>query len=133
MIYLPILEWTDDDVARFISDRGITCHPLYYNEKGIFHVERRLGCIGCPLRSDKGRGDYQKYPKMLRQLIKSVKVFIYTHPNASSKFGNAYNLVFHNLFCNSYEDFQQKITGGMFPETAIDTKKYLEDYFKIEL
>lgn len=134
-IYLPILEWTNDDVASFIAERGIKCHPLYYDEQGNFHVERRLGCIGCPLRSDKGRGGYQKYPKMLRQLIKSAKVFLETHPNASSriKFGNVYNLVFHNLFCNSYEDFQQKITGGMFPETAIDAKKFLEDYFKIEL
>ena len=24
-------------------------------------------------------------------------------------------------------------SGGMFPETAIDTKKFLEDYFKIDL
>jgi len=28
--YLPILEWTDEDVAAFISERGIKCHPLYY-------------------------------------------------------------------------------------------------------
>lgn len=29
-IYLPILDWTDADVAEFIADRGIKCHPLYY-------------------------------------------------------------------------------------------------------
>lgn len=29
-VYLPILEWTDDDVAEFIKERNIKCHPYYY-------------------------------------------------------------------------------------------------------
>lgn len=29
-VYLPILEWTDGDVAEFIKERNIKCHPLYY-------------------------------------------------------------------------------------------------------
>lgn len=72
---------------------------------------------------------------MLKQLIKSAQVFLDTHPNCSSvkKFGNAYNLVFHNLFFYSYEKYHNAVTGGMFPETAIDAKKFLEDYFKIDL
>lgn len=132
-VYLPILDWTNEDVARFISERGIKCHPLYYDEQGKFHVERRLGCIGCPLRSDKGKGDYVKYPKFLEQLINATQIFIDTHPKASSRvrFGNAYNVVFHNIFCNSYEDYQSKITGGLFPEIAINAKKFLEDYFNL--
>ena len=28
--YLPILEWTDQDVEDFIKERNIKCHPLYY-------------------------------------------------------------------------------------------------------
>ena len=134
-IYLPILEWTDEDVAQFIAERGIKCHPLYYDEQGNFHVERRLGCIGCPLRSDNGLSDMVKYPKFLKKLISSAQIFIDTHPNSSSvqKFGNAYNLVFHNLFCNSYEQYTIIIGGGIFPEAAIDTKKFMEDYFNIDL
>lgn len=134
-VYLPILEWTNEDVERFISERGIKCHPLYYDEQGNFHVERRLGCIGCPFSPDKGKANYLKYPKMLKQLIRAAKTFIDTHPNASSrvKFGDAYNLVFHNLFCNNYEEYRLLVTGGMFPETAIDPKKYMEEYFKIKL
>lgn len=134
-VYLPILEWTDKDIERFISERGIKSHPLYYDEQGNFHVERRLGCIGCPLRADKGRAEFVQYPKMLRQLVKAAQTFIDTHPNASSrvKFGDAYNLVFHNLFCNSYEEYRLLVTGGMFPETAIDPKEALENYFKIKL
>ena len=33
-IYLPILEWTDEDVSRFVDERGIKCHPLYYDRGG---------------------------------------------------------------------------------------------------
>ena len=134
-VYLPILEWTDEDVAQFIAERGIKCHPLYYDEHGNFHVERRLGCIGCPLQSDNGKADYLKYPKMLKRLIKSAQVFLDTHPNCSSvkSFGNAYNLVLHNLFFDSYEKYHNAVTGGMFPENAINAKEFLESYFKIDL
>lgn len=134
-VYLPILEWTDDDVSEFIAERSIKCHPLYYDEQGNFHVERRLGCIGCPLQGDRGKSDYLIYPKMLKQLIRSVQKWLDTHPNASShkKFGNAYNIVFHNIFCASYTEYQTLTGGGIFPETAIDAKSFMEDYFKIDL
>lgn len=135
-IYLPILEWTDENVAQFIAERGIKCHPLYYDYQGNFHVERRLGCIGCPLKSDNGKSDYQKYPKMLKQLLKSIKIWMDNpHPKGDPKrlFGNAYNVVFHNIFFNSYEKYHNAVTGGLFPETAIDAKAFLEDYFKIDL
>lgn len=54
-IYLPLLDWTDEDVERFITERGIKCHPLYYDEQGNFCVKRRLGCIQCPLQADNGK------------------------------------------------------------------------------
>ena len=53
-IYLPILEWTDEDVAEFIKERNIKCHPLYYR-RGEFDVTKRLGCMGCPLQSKRKR------------------------------------------------------------------------------
>ena len=34
-IYLPILEWTDQDVTEFIKERNIKCHPLYYRGGAI--------------------------------------------------------------------------------------------------
>ena len=74
-VYLPILDWSDKDVADFIKAHGIKCHSLYYNEDGKFCVERRLGCIGCPMQSDNGVADFVKYPKMLRQWIKAGKVW----------------------------------------------------------
>lgn len=135
-VFLPILEWTDADVDWFIAKRDIKCHPLYYDEQGNFHVERRLGCVGCPLRSDKGKADFLAYPRFLKQLIRSTQIYLDTHPRvkAVENFdANAYNVVFHNLFFDSYEGYHNAVTGGMFPEIAIDAKAFLEDYFKIDL
>jgi len=45
-VFLPILWWTDKDVADFIRQRGIKCHSLYYDETGEFNPKCRLGCMG---------------------------------------------------------------------------------------
>lgn len=134
-VYYPILEWSQQDVEEFIQERDIKCHPLYYDEDGKFHVERRLGCIGCPMRSDRGKNDFLKYPKFLKKLIRSCQTFLDTHPKCSShkKFGNAYNIMFHDIFCDSYEQYLTRTTGGLFPDTAINAKEFLEDYFNIDL
>lgn len=133
-VYLPILDWTDEDVARFVKEREIECHPLYYDDQGNFHPERRLGCIGCPMKSDNGRGDYFKYPRMLKRLVVSAEKFLESHPDCSSlrKFGNACNLVFHNLFCKSYDDYLMKVSTDIWG-SRLDVKKFLEDYFSVEL
>jgi len=134
-VYLPLLDWTDEDVARFVAERGVQCHPLYYDEQGVFHAERRLGCIGCPMQSDNGKADYKKYPKLLKRLVKSVRVFLDMHPDCSSKKNfsdNEYNLVFHNLFCDSYDEYETKTSVDLWGE-QLDTKAYLEEYFGVEL
>lgn len=133
-VYLPILDWTDNDVARFIEERNIKCHPLYYDNDGKFHAERRLGCIGCPMKSDNGKADYKRYPKLLKALTKAMIKFIDSHPHSASKrkFGNAYNLVFSDLFCDSYEDYLTKTETDLWG-CKLDTKQFLSDYFKIEL
>ena len=133
-IYLPILEWSDTDVEQFIKMRGIKCAPVYYDGNGKFHVERRLGCIGCPLKSDKGKNDFKQYPKLLRAIIRARQKFYATHPDSGKLFQkNAYNATFFHFFCETKEEYLTKTTGGLFPDQAIDTKKALEDYFGIEL
>lgn len=72
--YFPILEWTDEEVAQYIMDNGIQCHPLYYDEHGAFHVERRLGCMCCPLASRKNRiEEFRKYPGMIGFYVKTLR------------------------------------------------------------
>lgn len=135
-VYLPILEWTDADVEQFIKDRNIKCAPVYYDENGQFHVERRLGCIGCPLKSDVGLEDFKKYPKLLKAQIKMYQRHLDTHTNTQyyqTIRGSAYNGFYYRLFCRSNDEFVTAITGGLFPEMAIDAKKVMEEYFGIEL
>ena len=137
-VILPILEWTNDDVAEFINHYGIKCHPLYYDENGKFHVERRLGCLGCPLKSDRGLADFKAHPKLVRCWIKAGQEW-FDRPRkrsagagCSSKFGDVYNLFLHDVFFDSYESYRLAVRGGLFGE-GIDCKAFLEDYFKIDL
>lgn len=135
-IYLPILEWTDADVEEFINERNIKCAPLYYDEQGIFHVERRLGCIGCPLKSQKlQREQYLQYPKFLCRYIHVFQEWLDAHPKSETarKSKDAYHKFYFTLFCDNTTQYQDKISGGLFPEMAIDPKEFLENYFKIEL
>ena len=135
-IYYPILDWTEEDVARFIDERGIKCHLLYYDKDGNFHPERRLGCIGCPMASGNGRVGFAKYPKMLRAWISAEARHLETHPHTKSaqRFGNnAYNVAYFTIFCRSMEEFNAAVHPPLFPELGIDTKQYLENYFHIDL
>lgn len=134
--YFPILEWTDADVERFIKERGIKCAPVYYDEDGVFHVERRLGCIGCPLKSDNGLSDYKKYPKFLKAQIKAYQRFLDNHTTSNwykRIEGSAINGFFYYLFCKSDEEYQMR-TGQdqLFGEERVDPKKFMEDYFGIK-
>lgn len=71
--YLPILDWTLDDVKEFILERNITCAPVYYDEEGLFHPERRLGCLCCPLKSQRLRlADFERYPNMVKLYLGGV-------------------------------------------------------------
>lgn len=133
-VFLPILEWTDADVEEFIKERGIKCHPLYYDEKGNFHVERRLGCYACPLKSDRGLAEFKANPRFLKAYLKAGKKWWDSHPDVSShrNFRCVYDLFVHNIFFDSYADFRRGVgLDGLFE--PIDCKKFLEEYFKIEL
>ena len=69
--YFPILDWTKEDVLEFVEERGINLHPLYYDEHGKIVIERRLGCMGCPLASHKNRiEEFKKYPNMVKLYVR---------------------------------------------------------------
>lgn len=65
--YFPILDWTSEDIRLFAIRQGIRFHPLYYDADGNFHPERRLGCMGCPLKYRKTRlDDFRQHPGMVK-------------------------------------------------------------------
>lgn len=135
--YFPILEWTDADVERFIKERGIKCAPVYYDEDGNFHVERRLGCIGCPLKSDNGLSDYKRYPKFLLAQAKAYQRYLDRHPNSAwykRIGGSACNTFFYYLFTHSDEEYRllTEKDGCLFESERVKPKEFLEDYFGIK-
>lgn len=126
--YFPILEWTDEDVEQYIMDNGIQCHPLYYDEHGAFHVERRLGCMCCPLASRKNRTEeFRKYPGMIGFYVKNAQTYLNTHPQSkiNGMFNNAEEWLAFTLLCDNLEQWRQKTAPDLFGE-RLDSKKYLE-------
>lgn len=128
--YYPLLEWTDNDVKEFILVTGIKCHPLYYDENGVFHVERRLGCMCCPLIYRKKRiEEFKKYPRMLRFYVRYGQRYLDEHPDVKKNeyFRDVYEQILCDLF---YKDLESFKLVGVKPNEA---KVFLEQYFNINL
>ena len=133
-VYLPILEWTDQDVAEFIKERNIKCHPLYYRG-GQFDVTKRLGCVGCPLQSRKKRiQEFKDNPQMLKAWIRVGQRYYtsekYQNGKANFKFKDAFEAMGYMLYCDNTEQFKEK-TYGMFGD--FDWKEFLQKEFKIDM
>lgn len=131
-VFLPILYWTDKDVADFIEQRGIKCHPLYYDGGGKFHPERRLGCMGCPQKADNGLCDFKQRPLLVKMWLRNGEIWWNTHKlrKTKKKFKNHYEVFVRNVFFDCYDDFKNAI-DNMFGK--IDCKEFLEQYFDIKL
>jgi phosphoadenosine phosphosulfate reductase len=133
--YLPILEWTAADVEAFIKERHIECHPLYYDETGSFHVERRLGCMGCPLASRRKRiEEFKAHPNMVKMYCRQGEKYRQGHPNSPGikMFATVYDLFAFTLFADNINDYNTKFGATMFDQ-GINAKSFLEQYFNITL
>lgn len=129
----PILDWSDQNVTEFIKERGIKCHPIYYDKQGNFHVERRLGCMCCPLAYRKKRiAEFKRYPNMVKAYIRAGQQYRDTHPDAvfTKNYDNIYDAFVRFLFYENDHDFKQN-NVGIFGKT--NYKECLENYFKIKL
>ena len=139
--YYPLKDWDDNDIRDFVNERGIKCHPLYYDADGVFHVERRLGCMCCPLQSQGKRlKEFERYPKMVRFYLRYGACFMRSKPNSSicSRFHDVYEWFVHDVFCSSEEEFLRRFRGGeldLFGNGShnIDCKAFLESHFGIDL
>ena len=113
-VYLPILEWTDQDVEEFIQERDIKCHPLYYRD-GQFDVTKRLGCMGCPLASQKKRiQEFKDNPKLLKAWIRAGQKYYksekYQNGKSKHKFKDAFEAMGYMLYCDSIEQSKKRHT-----------------------
>lgn len=120
---------------------GIKCHPLYYDEQGNFHVERRLGCVGCPLQYYKKRiEDFKRHPKMVRFWCRYGQRYLDSHPDVKTHeyFDDVFEWFTCNLFYRSIDEFRvdwsKHVDGQMdLFSQGRSCKSFLEDYFGIRL
>lgn len=115
MAYYPLLYFTDDDIASYV-DR-IQFHPLYYDEEGRFHPERRLGCMGCPLATLRCRlKAFRENSALLRLWLRAGDVYIRNKPNSpiAAREKDAYSMFLSNLLSSG------EWRNSLFGETAED-------------
>lgn len=131
--FYPILDWNDQDVVDFITERGLILHPLYYRDDGSIDPKRRLGCMCCPLAYYKKRIEqFKEYPNMVKAYIRAGQKFRDTHPDAKTikTFPTVYHQFVRDVFFERQKDFEER-QEGMFGE--VDYKQFLMDYFNIKL
>lgn len=133
-LYYPLLDFTANDIADFIENRDIKCHPLYYDEKGNFQVTRRLGCMGCPLVTPKRRiQEFKQYPGMVKLYVNAAQKFFDSHPQSKMRayLDNAAEWFVMSLYCNSTADFKERFKSDNLFGEQVDCKAFLEREFNI--
>lgn len=67
----PIIEWSENDVWTFLKYYGCNSNPLY--QCGY----ARVGCIGCPMASNKDRyNGFERYPKYRENYVRAFNRMI---------------------------------------------------------
>lgn len=99
--YMPILYWSNEELAQYIKEENIECHPHYYDNQGHFHCERRLGCLGCPLPYDRSIDEFMRYPRMVRAWCTAAAYYRNTRTTLGTSITNyrdEYEYFYHNLY-----------------------------------
>lgn len=131
--FFPILDWTLQDIVDYAKDRNLTFAPVYYDADGVFHPERRLGCMCCPLASKKHRiEEFKKHPAMVKLYIKGIQQYIDSHPNSKVSKYTAYEAFAHDVFFNEKGKWEQVNDRGLF-DFVPDWKEFIEKQFNITL
>lgn len=133
-MYLPLLEWTDEDVYEFVTMRGLRLAPLYYTEDGRIDVTRRLGCIGCPLASRRIRIEqYRKHPLILKGCVKAEGEYL-SHTDNKAKHicgGSPWTFFYATLFYEGgLRDYYEDTKGRLFGWDRTP-EEFMRDYFGI--
>lgn len=132
----PILEWSDEDELEFIEERGIRLHPLYYRKDGTIDLERRLGCMCCPLAYYKKRlQDFKRYPGMVKAYLRCGHEYFRSHSESkvAEQYSDVYEYFVANVFFEHHRDYIKAKLGWDIFTGSTDYKKLIEDYFKIKL
>ena len=130
--FMPILDWTDENMKDYIAAEQIQCHPLYYDNTGRFCVERRLGCLGCPLPTNRSIEDFKRYPKLVKAWCRAAAVYRNSRKTLGTSITNyrdEYEYFYHNLF--NYRIAQ--LFAQQREEPRNFARERLQQFFQIEL
>lgn len=128
--FMPILYWTKKDIEDYVKMEGITLHPKYYDTDGTLHVERRVGCMACPLRGDRGLAEFKKWPKLVRAWCRALAIYRNTRTSLTKSvayFNDEYENFYHNLYHRKLEELYEKRKRGF------NAREELMKTFQIEL
>lgn len=131
-VFAPLVDWTLKDVADFVNDRQIKLAPHYYDESGKIDFSRRLGCLGCPLKYDRGIADFMSNKNLLRAWLRAGQKFFENHYANNGKFNDVYELFVFRTFFHDSESWRLHCSKNLFGYT-FNAKDFLENYFQIHL
>ena len=134
----PLLYWSDENIKEYIIFYKIKLHALYYDGNGNLDIKKRLGCIGCPLQSQKKRiKGYKENKYILKSTLKALQYFFDNSKSKNKIFSSAYDKMLCELFYKSKKDFEYKNNFSLKfdneTDLKLDSKKILEDTFNIKL
>lgn len=115
----PLLTWATEEVEQYIIDENIKLHPLYYTEDGI-DCTRRLGCMGCPLKGDRGLAEFRQRPALFRAWMRSYDKYGQSHHFLVDLYAD---LCKHLFYTNHNEHKFDQAFRGLF---SVDAKAMLE-------
>lgn len=131
--FFPILDWTLQDIVDYAKDRNLTFAPVYYDANGVFHPERRLGCMCCPLASKKHRiEEFKKHPAMVKLYIRGIQKYIESHPKSKISKYTPYEAFAHDVFFNEKGKWDQVNYRDLFGFIP-DWKEFIENQLNIKL
>lgn len=128
--YYPLYNFTNKNIKDFIVDRKLTLAQCYYNEAGEIDFSRRLGCLGCPLKSDRGIADFKKNPIFFKAYLKSFKKYCETHP--LKKFDSYLDAFYCQVMTRSFNEFETLKSENLF-NFEFSAKERIENFFHIKI
>jgi len=65
----PILDWTEQDVWKYLKHYNIPYSELYKQGFG------RIGCVGCPMATGKNKSkEFLRYPRYKNMYLKAIRI-----------------------------------------------------------
>jgi len=110
----PILNWTNNDVWRYIKSNNLS-YIKYYDPPYNF---KRHGCVGCPYGGAKQQiREYQFFPKYALAILKAIRKHMELKPNnkIAKNFDNEYEVFHWWLSKLSIDNYVALRNSSLFP------------------